>query len=63
MAAAMAMQGADVTPTAGQAAAVTKALGDMRAVMQKWSAIKAMRLAAGTGRNLAPRGVVGAGNR
>jgi photosystem II stability/assembly factor-like uncharacterized protein len=44
MAAAMAMQGADVAPTAGQAAAVDKALADFRAIMQKWTAIKATKL-------------------
>jgi hypothetical protein len=60
MAAAMAMQGADVTPTAGQAAGVTKALAEMRAVMQKWSAIKALKLAASE-QNPPPRAAVGSG--
>ena len=41
MAAAMAMQGADVTPTAGQIAAAAKARADVRALMQQWLALKA----------------------
>jgi hypothetical protein len=46
MAAAMAMQGADVTPTAGQVAAVRKAVADVRGVMQKWTALKATKVSA-----------------
>ena len=41
MAAAMAMQGADVTPTAGQVATAAKARADARGVLQKWAALKA----------------------
>ena len=41
MAAAMAMQGADVTPTAGQISAAAKARADVSALMQQWSALKA----------------------
>jgi hypothetical protein len=41
MAAAMAMQGADVAPTAGQVGAAAKARADVRAVTQQWSALKA----------------------
>jgi hypothetical protein len=41
MAAAMAMQGADVAPTAGQAAAAAKARADVKALMDQWSALKA----------------------
>jgi len=41
MAAAMAMQGADVAPTAGQAAAAAKARADVQAMMDRWSALKA----------------------
>src|SRR5262249_48791520 len=41
MAAAMAMQGADVAPTAGQAAAAAKARADVKAMMDQWSALKA----------------------
>jgi photosystem II stability/assembly factor-like uncharacterized protein len=41
MAAAMAMQGADVTPTAGQMYAAARARADVRALMQQWSALKA----------------------
>jgi hypothetical protein len=40
MAAAMAMQGADVTPTAGQVAAAAKGRADVKALMQQWSALK-----------------------
>jgi hypothetical protein len=46
MAAAMAMQGADVAPTAGQVATAAKARADARVVMQKWSGLKARKLAA-----------------
>ncbi|HXT17069.1 MAG TPA: hypothetical protein VN706_15615 [Gemmatimonadaceae bacterium] len=38
--AAMAMQGADVTPTAGEIAAVAKARADAAAVMKRWNAVK-----------------------
>jgi len=41
MAAAMAMQGADVAPTAGQVATAAKARADARGVIQKWTALKA----------------------
>jgi len=41
MAAAMAMQGADVAPTAGQVATAAKARADARGVMQTWAALKA----------------------
>jgi hypothetical protein len=41
MAAAMAMQGADTAPTAGEAAAAAKAREDVRALMQQWAALKA----------------------
>jgi hypothetical protein len=40
MAAAMAMQGADVTPTAGQVETAAKARADARGVLQKWAALK-----------------------
>ena len=45
MAAAMAMQGADVAPTAGQVATAAKARADARAVMQKWAALKGSKAA------------------
>jgi hypothetical protein len=45
MAAVMAMQGADVTPTAGQVATARKAIADSKNVMAKWTAIKAAKLA------------------
>jgi hypothetical protein len=35
------MQGADVAPTAGQAAAAAKARADVKAVMDQWSTLKA----------------------
>ena len=41
MAATMAMQGADVAPTAGQVATAAKARADARGVLQKWAALKA----------------------
>src|SRR5581483_816535 len=41
MAAAMAMQGADVAPTAGQVAAAAKARADVKTMMDQWSALKA----------------------
>jgi len=41
MAAAMAMQGADVTPTAGQVATAAKARAEARDVTQKWAGLKA----------------------
>jgi len=41
MAAAMAMQGADVAPTAGQVAAAAKARADVKAMLDQWSALKA----------------------
>ena len=41
MAAAMAMQGADMAPTAGQVAAVAKARADVKAMTDQWSALKA----------------------
>ena len=44
MAAAMAMQGADVAPTAGQVATAAKARADARGVMQKWAALKASKV-------------------
>jgi hypothetical protein len=40
MAAAMAMQGADVAPTAGPVAAAAKARADVKAMMDQWSALK-----------------------
>jgi hypothetical protein len=39
--AAMAMQGADIAPTAGQVAAAAKARADVKAMMDQWSALKA----------------------
>jgi photosystem II stability/assembly factor-like uncharacterized protein len=47
MAAAMAMQGADMAPTAGQVAAAAKARTEARAVMQKWEALKSSRISRG----------------
>jgi hypothetical protein len=47
MAAAMAMQGADVAPTAGQVATAAKARADARAVMQKWAALKSSKISRG----------------
>ena len=44
----MAMQGADVTPTAGQVAAAARAVADVRALMQKWAALKATKLSIAT---------------
>jgi hypothetical protein len=41
MAAAMAMQGADMAPTAGQVAAAAKARADVKALMDQWSALQA----------------------
>jgi hypothetical protein len=41
MAAAMAMQSADVTPTAGQVAEADKAMSDAAATMKRWGALKA----------------------
>jgi hypothetical protein len=46
MAAAMAMQGADVAPTAGQAAACDRAKAQSGEVMAKWTALKTTGLAA-----------------
>ncbi len=46
MAAAMAMQAAEVAPTASQVAAVTKARGDAAAVMKRWTTLKTSGLAA-----------------
>jgi hypothetical protein len=46
MAAAMAMQAAEVAPTASQIAAVTKARGDAAAVMKRWTAVRTTGLAA-----------------
>ena len=46
MAAAMAMQSAEVAPTASQIAAVTKARGDAAAVMKRWTALRTTGLAA-----------------
>jgi hypothetical protein len=40
MAAAMAMQGADIAPTAGQVAAAAKARADVKAMMDQWSALR-----------------------
>jgi hypothetical protein len=45
MAAAMAMQAADVTPTATQVAAVAKAKADAAGVMKRWTALKTTGLA------------------
>ena len=45
-AAAMAMQAADITPTANQVAACTKARADGAAVMRTWSTLSTIRLAA-----------------
>jgi hypothetical protein len=41
MAAAMAMQGADVAPTAGQVATAAKARAEANGVLQKWASLKA----------------------
>ena len=41
MAAAMAMQGADIAPTAGQVAAAAKARADVKAMIDQWSTLKA----------------------
>jgi photosystem II stability/assembly factor-like uncharacterized protein len=46
MAAAMAMQGADVTPTANQVAACTRARVQLREVLPKWTALTSTGLAA-----------------
>jgi hypothetical protein len=46
MSAAMAMQGADVAPTASQAAACDRAGKQLAEVMKKWAAMKTTRLAA-----------------
>lgn len=46
MAAAMAMQGADVAPTAGQAAACERAKAQSSEVMTKWAALKTRALSA-----------------
>jgi len=43
MAAAMAMQGADVAPTARQVDAVTKARAQYKDVMARWNALAAKR--------------------
>ena len=40
MAAAMAMQGAEVAPTAGQVAAAAKARADVKTMIQQWAALK-----------------------
>jgi hypothetical protein len=40
MAAAMAMQGADIAPTANQIAACRRASASYRAVMARWSALE-----------------------
>jgi hypothetical protein len=47
MAAVMAMQGADVTPTAGQVATAAKARAEAKGVMQKWAALKASKVSRG----------------
>lgn len=44
--AAMAMQSADVAPTASQLAAVTRARTQASAVMRKWTSLKTTGLAA-----------------
>ena len=46
MAAAMAMQGADVAPTTGQVATAAKARSDAQPLMRSWAAIKTSGLAA-----------------
>jgi photosystem II stability/assembly factor-like uncharacterized protein len=46
MAAAMAMQGADVAPTAGQVSTAAKARSDAQPVMRSWAALKTSGLAA-----------------
>jgi hypothetical protein len=46
MGAAMAMQAADVAPTASQVAAVAKARADAASVMKRWNALKTTGLAA-----------------
>jgi photosystem II stability/assembly factor-like uncharacterized protein len=46
MAAAMAMQGADVAPTAGQLNTAAKARADVAAAMQKWNTLKTTGLGA-----------------
>jgi hypothetical protein len=46
MAAAMAMQSAEVPPTASQVAAVAKARSDAAAVMKRWTTLKTSGLAA-----------------
>ena len=47
MAAAMAMQGADVAPTTGQVATAAKARADAKGVMQRWAALKSKAGSAG----------------
>ncbi|HKR56736.1 MAG TPA: hypothetical protein VJS20_10565, partial [Gemmatimonadales bacterium] len=44
--AAMAMQGADVTPSAGEIAACTKARGERTDVMRRWAALSGPALTA-----------------
>jgi len=46
MGAAMAMQAADVAPTASQVAAVAKARADAASVIKRWNALKTTGLAA-----------------
>jgi hypothetical protein len=41
MAEAIAMQGADIAPTAGQVAAAAKARADVKAMLEQWSGLKA----------------------
>lgn len=45
MSAAMAMQGADVGPTAGQVAGVTRARAEGADVMRRWNTLKTSGLA------------------
>jgi hypothetical protein len=46
IAAAMAMQGADATPTSGQVAAATKARTDANAAIRRWNSLKTTGLSA-----------------
>jgi len=44
--AAMAMQGADIAPTAGEIAAATRARAESNAAMRRWTAVRTTELAA-----------------
>src|SRR5262249_15571186 len=56
MTAAMAMQGADVAPTAGQVAAAAKARADVKTLMPQWTAVKASAAAQWKSPNRATNG-------